>query len=121
MQEPSSRLWLHDLLTLLCAREIIIRLQSNGLDAAINVIRAALAAEQSRRQYLREALPDGLAYAIPGRDETFVMELSSGRRCAHWDCSRPLLRQILDLERELGEHVVKVIHEDGRRQWTYCL
>ena len=121
MPEPSSRLWLHDLLTLLRAREIIIRLQSNGLDTAINVVRAVLAAEQSRFQYLREALPDGLDCAIPGQDETFVMELSSGRRCAHWDCSRPLLRQILDLERELGEQVIKVIHDDRCRRWTYCL
>lgn len=121
MNGPSSRLWYRDLVTLLRARAIIIGLNCSGLDAAINAARAGLAAEEARRQYLRETLPAYLTYADPGKGETLVLEFANGQHRALPDRSRTLLRQILDLEREQGIQVVKVIHDDGRRQWTYCL
>ena len=110
-----------DLQTLLRAREIVIRLEGCGLDAAIDLARAALVAERSRRQYLHEILPACVAYAIPGRAETFVAECADGQRFSLQDCTLPLLWQILHVEQVHGVQVIKVIHDDGHRQWIYCL
>ena len=111
----------HDLRALLRAREIIIRLDNGGLDAAIEIARAALLADKSRRQYLHEILPACVAYAMPGQTEAFVVECADGRSFRLQDCTLPLLWQILHLEQEQSVRVVKVSHDDGRRQWTYCL
>ena len=110
-----------DLRTLFRTREIVIRLGNGGLDAAIEIVRTALAAEKSRRQYLHEILSACVAYAIPGKTEAFVVEGADGQRFRLQDCTLPLLWQILHLEQEQSVQVVKVIHDDGRRHWTYCL
>ena len=110
-----------DLKTLFRAREIVIRLDNDGLDAAIEVARAALVAEKSRRQYLHEILPGCVVYTIAGTTEAFAVECADGQYFRFQDCTLPLLWQILHLEREQSVQVVKVIHDDGHRQWTYCL
>jgi len=107
--------------TLLRAREIVILLGAEGLGAAIMSLRAALAAEKSRRRYLHDILPGYVAYAVPALGETFVLECAAGQRFHLQGSTLPLLWQILKLEREQGVQVIKVIHDDGRRQWTYCL
>ena len=110
-----------DLRTLLRARELVIRLDNDRLDAAIEAARAALMAESSRRQYVHEILPACVTYAIPCKAETFMAECADGRSFRLQDCILPLLWQILRLEQEQGVQVVKVIHDDEHRRWTYCL
>ena len=107
--------------TLFRAFEIVIWLGRCELDVAINVARAALVAEKSRRQYLHEILPSSVAYAMPGKTQTFVVECSDGLCFRLRNSTLPLLWQILTLEREQNIQVVRVIHDDGCRQWTYCL
>jgi hypothetical protein len=121
MHELPIPLRFQDLKTLFRAREIVILLDNNGLDAAIETARAALLAEKSRRQYLLEILPGGVAYAIPGSSEAFGVECANGRYFHLQQRTLPLLWQILHLEREQGVQVIKVIHDDGHRRWTYCL
>ncbi len=110
-----------DLRTLLRAREIVVLLDAEGLGAAIKTMRAALVAEKSRRQYLHDILPGYVAYAIPGLTEAFVLECAAGQRFHLQGGTLPLLWKILKLEQEQGVEVIKVVHRDGYRQWTYCL
>jgi len=121
MQGQQIPIRFQDLKTLLRAREIVIQLDNDRLDAAIEVARAALAAESSRRQYMHEILPACVAYAIPGQTEAFVVECADGQSFRLQDYTLPLLWQMLHLEQEQSVRVVKVSHDDGRRQWTYCL
>jgi hypothetical protein len=121
MQGQQTPIRFQDLKTLLRAREIVIQLDNDRLDAAIEVARAALAARSSRRQYMHEILPACVAYTIPYQAETFVVECADGRSFRLQDCTLPLLWQMLHLEQEQGVQVVKVIHDDGRRLWTYSL
>ena len=121
MHRLSMPLGYQDLHTLLRAREIVVLLGAEGLDAAIKALRAALIDEKSRRQYLHHILPGYVAYAVPGLGEAFVLECAAGQRFHLQGGTLPLLWQILKLEQEQGVDVIKVVHHDGHRQWTYCL
>ena len=78
MQGQQTPIRFQDLRTLLRAREIVIQLDNDRLDAAIEVARAALAARSSRRQYMHEILPACVAYTIPYKAETFLVECAGG-------------------------------------------
>ena len=110
-----------DLQTHFRGRVIVIWLDDSELEAAIDFAWAALLAEESRRQYFHRILPGDVAYTVPGRTETFVVQCADGQCFRLQDCTLPLLWQMVNLEREQNVQVIKLIHDDGRRQWTYCL
>ena len=110
-----------DLQTLLRAHEIISQLGAEGLDAAIQLARSALAVEKSRRQYLVEMLPIDVVYAFPGTADTFALECADGQRFQLNSRTLPLLWQILSVEQEQGVQATRLIHHDGQREWIYWL
>ena len=111
-----------DLQTFLRACQIIIWLGNRGLELAKEVAQAAWVAERNRREYLLQILPISVVYAIPGNTDTFMVECSDGRCFRLQNSTLPLLWQIMNLERNQSVRVVKIIHDDGHRQWAYyCL
>jgi hypothetical protein len=121
MQEQQVPIRTQDIRTLFRARELVNRLATGGLEAAIEVARAKLVDEKSRRQYLQELLPAHVACAVPGATETFVLKCADARRFDLQGGTLPLLWQIMSLEREYDTHVVQVTHRNGHRQQVYWL
>lgn len=110
-----------ELQILLQAREIVERCGTTELDAAITLVRANLVANCTRKQYLHTILPVSLVFGLPDPDELLVAECTDGHRIRLQHPILPPLCQILLLENEQGVQVTRIIHHDGRRQWTYCL
>ena len=121
MQGQQTPIRTQDIRTLLRARELVKRLATRGLDAAIDVARNRLVEEKSRRQYLQELLPTHVACAIPGGTETFVIQCATTQRFELQDGCLPLLWQIVSLEQKHDTQVVKVTHRNGHGQQVYWL
>ena len=110
-----------DLRTLFRAREIVQQMSAGELEAAIEEARDTLVAAKGRNRYLQEILPDHVAYAMPGTEETFFVECLGEQRFHLRDGTMPLLWQIRSVEQANDTQAVKVIHHNGQGKHEYWL
>ena len=117
-----------DLKALVRAQEIIGRLLAEGeisvlgLEPAIDVARASLEAQLGRRRYLLEMLPDSVAYALPGLNGGFFVQLAE-TGLFELKADVPVVTQIAALELAYDDRAIQVIHRDdvGFRDREYPL
>jgi hypothetical protein len=91
------------------------------LDTATQNADWVMVCEMSRREHLLHILPPDIVHALPGPGEVFTLECISGQQYTLAKHAIPLLCQILSLEYERKVRAVRLIHQDGCREWIYCL
>ena len=107
-----------ELKALFRAQEIIGRLLAEdetcvpGLEPAIDLARDSLQTRLGRRRYLLEMLPDSVAYALPGLNGGFSVQLAKAGRF-ELQADVPVVTQIAALELAYDDRVMQVVHRSG--------
>jgi hypothetical protein len=116
--EVSMVIGTQDLKALFRAQEIIGNLFTHGeaalpgLEYAIDLARTDLETRLGRRRYLLEMLPDSIAYALPGLNGIFFVQLMETGRF-ELKADLPVVTQIAALELAFDERATLVIHKSG--------
>jgi hypothetical protein len=116
--EVSMVIGTQDLKALFRAQEIIGNLFAHGeaalpgLEYAIDLARTDLETRLGRRRYLREMLSDSVAYALPGLNGMFFVQLAETGRF-ELKADLPVVTQIAALELVFDERATLVIHKSG--------
>jgi hypothetical protein len=107
-----------DLKTLFRAQEIVGRLPAEGeaslprLDQAVDLARASLEARLGRQRYLVEMLTESVAYALPGLNGIFSVQLAEAGSF-ELQADLPVVTQISALEFAYDDRATQVIHRSG--------
>lgn len=107
-----------DLKALFRAQEIIGRLFAEGetslpgLELAIDVARASLEAQLGSWRCLLEMLSGSVAYALPGLNDGFFVQLAEAGRF-ELKADVPVVTQIAALELAYDDRAIQVIHRAG--------
>jgi hypothetical protein len=91
------------------------------LDTAAQIADCAMVFETSRREHLLHILPPDIVCELPNLSRVFTLECTHGQQHPLAEHATPLLCQILSLEHERKVRAVKLIYQDGCREWIYCL
>ena len=107
-----------DLKALLRAQDIIDRISTEGevpvygLGQAIDISRYKLETCLGRRRYLVEMLTESVAYALPGLNGVFSVELAEAG-CFELGADLPVVTQISALEFAYEDRAIQVTHRSG--------